>query len=101
MEIRYGIVMFVTTYIRQRVYLKNHKLQVHLGTLMHKCEICDKTFKSSSNLKRHAEKNHLEDTVACNICSKSFQTTKLLADHEKLHNCNFGFSYLSTIEIML
>ena len=46
-----------------------------------KCDSCDKTFKTSKNLKEHTYKMHTAKLMECDFCDKTFKRTS----HLKLH----------------
>ena len=52
------------------------------------CEICEKSFSSNQNKKKHISIVHGEGkTIVCNVCSSSFGFKKELKNHMKsLHD---------------
>ena len=66
------------------------------------CNVCDKNFRSSSNLSRHKQTHKAltpENAKACHICNKLYVSTPALSMHILTHNlthkcdiCHKGFS---------
>ena len=63
---------------------------------IHKCEICDKEFKSKNSLHTHIKRIHDEQKrKMCNICLKAFSFESELSSHlkivhenKKYHKCD-------------
>ena len=53
--------------------------------MVSKCDICNKTVKSSSELGRHVRIVHEKQRHECGICKKLFMRKYALTNHEKLH----------------
>ena len=53
--------------------------------MVSKCDICNKTVKSSSELGRHVRIVHEKQRHECGICKKLFTRKYTLTNHEKLH----------------
>ncbi|XP_056632942.1 PR domain zinc finger protein 15-like isoform X1 [Diorhabda sublineata] len=67
-----------------KTYRKHTK--IHEGC-SYKCDICDRIFMRSDNLKVHKESVHFAaGKETCEICKKSFKTKNLLKKHIKLHD---------------
>ena len=57
------------------------------------CEICEKSFKTSQQLKRHKWMHTGEKPFQCKICQKSFNQTGVLSRHvatHRAHSCDKG-----------
>ena len=55
------------------------------------CEICEKSFKTSQQLKRHKWMHTGEKPFQCKICQKSFNQTGVLSRHvatHRAHSCD-------------
>ena len=64
--------------------------------MVSKCDLCNKTVKSSSELGRHVRIVHENHRHECGICHKLFTRKYTLTKHKKLHdkviNSNIGQS---------
>jgi len=61
--------------------LKEHIYKMHTAKLM-ECDFCDKTFKRTSHLKLHLKKIHKNSTDhTCQICNRSFGVRQSLDKH--------------------
>ena len=70
--------------------MENSNIQIKLHNNkspdeIHKCEICDKEFKSKQGLRRHFHSIHNEQKGKnkCNICEKTFLLQWQLSTHMK------------------
>ena len=57
------------------------------------CEICEKSFKTSQQLKRHKWMHTGEKPFQCKICQKSFNQTGVISRHvatHRDHSCDKG-----------
>ena len=74
--------------------------EVYLGPDIHKCPCCEFTSGMKLNVKKHIDEVH---EGKCNICQKSFKTTRRLKDHilsvhekrkpYKCPNCHYRSSF--------
>ena len=64
--------------------LKFH-LYTHSGFKPYPCEICNKEFKTPSNLQTHKASHMIESKFFCKLCYKSFKLKQTLKKHELLH----------------
>ena len=53
--------------------------------MVSKCDLCNKTVKSSSELGRHVRIVHEKQRHQCMVCKKLFTRKYTLTNHEKLH----------------
>jgi KRAB domain-containing zinc finger protein len=63
--------------------LQTHSIYHSPPTL--KCMHCKKMFYIKKNLREHEESNHLGVTHQCDVCNRSFQSTSGLRRHAKSH----------------
>lgn len=73
-------------------HLRRHKLyehiQYHMDPKRFLCEVCQKTFNSSHNLKTHVKMTHLPEDLKkyfCEKCDKRFGTAFQLKQHQMTH----------------
>lgn len=58
----------------------------HTGELPYKCEYCDQKYKTFNLRKRHVETIHLQiKSHKCEKCEKSFYSKTNLKKHLKIH----------------
>ncbi|KAJ4425386.1 hypothetical protein ANN_28001 [Periplaneta americana] len=69
-----------TTYLRERV-----------GKNAYKCDIRDRSFSTSCNVKKHDFLNTAEKPFRCNDCGKSFSQLRYLRRHEGRHTGEKAF----------
>lgn len=67
----------------KRSYTRRRPLRIH------KCETCDKTYKSRTEWRRHYLRSHgikmekLDKKTECSVCHHTFQSWKILRDHQR------------------
>ena len=71
--------------IENKILLKRHQKN-HSSEKTFHCKTCQKSFVSSSNLKRHEYSIHTgEKSHECKACGMKFNRQDEIARHEKIH----------------
>ena len=66
--------------------MERHIEVLHLGLKKHECEICGKTFKNPSGMKRHVKIQHMKEPFQCKYCSfTSLSSTAFNKHRAKVH----------------
>lgn len=83
-----------------------HLRKEHGVEMIHECEVCGKTFKTSTGLSLH-RKRHSERHFQCTLCPKNYiNRTELKVHTERIHTkkckvicstCNASFTSISTL----
>ena len=67
---------------------KTHAMRLnrtHSGKKSFECDVCEKTFTSSSHLQRHIRTHSGEKPFKCDVCDKKFSTASNLQTHHRIH----------------
>lgn len=75
---------------KNRMSLRTHINNIHLGKFTYKCDKCDRHFSESRMYKEHLN-SHLgkEEPIVCVVCSKSFKYSRYMLNHQiRLHRAN-------------
>ncbi|KAF4528215.1 hypothetical protein B566_EDAN016836 [Ephemera danica] len=63
--------------------LKDHCLYIHSDIRKHRCDLCSKSFKRSSELKRHQRTHSNLRPYGCTSCEKTFNRSSHLTRHRE------------------
>ncbi|XP_037044682.1 zinc finger protein 26-like isoform X2 [Bradysia coprophila] len=70
---------------REKNNLKRH-LRLHNGDYQAECQLCDKKFTANCHLKYHMNTAHSTETpYQCDLCGKSFNSTSKMNAHRRRH----------------
>ena len=72
-------------YFRSPSDLKRHIL-MHAGEKVHKCKVCDKYFTESGSLTKHMRIHSGEKPFKCKVCDKCFTDSGSLIKHMRIHS---------------
>ena len=65
--------------------LKKHNLEKHKQHI--KCTSCSETFEKNCNLEMHIKQNHVsEETFRCDVCEKDFSLKWRMIKHQEIHS---------------
>ncbi|XP_055956219.1 uncharacterized protein LOC126816802 isoform X4 [Patella vulgata] len=77
------------------------------GGNLYRCDICSKSFTTSSSLQKHIRIHTSEKPYRCGVCSKSFTTSGSLQKHIRIHTsekrykcnvCSKSFTTISSLQ---
>lgn len=71
--------------------LDRHNARVHLNVRTIECDICQKLFKTKSNLFDHKQSHNIHLIFECDTCDKKFKAKKNLQMHKKTHTATRDF----------
>jgi len=98
------------TQFTHRSSLRSHIKTVHLKEKNYRCDQCDQCYVDRTNLLRHIETKHLEETYYCEFCPRTFTATVYLREHVKRQhsdttvacpNCNKNFIQQKNLDLHL
>uniref|UniRef100_A0A0A1WI98 GDNF-inducible zinc finger protein 1 n=2 Tax=Zeugodacus cucurbitae TaxID=28588 RepID=A0A0A1WI98_ZEUCU len=68
-----------------KVYLRKHIENVHIGERKYKCDICGNMYKTNDNVMRHRQLHTKDRNYPCAVCDKRFTEKSELKVHMRLH----------------
>ena len=72
------------TSARQK-YRVSHKLVILVHSELHRCDMCEKTFKKQHHLARHKVTHSADKPHKCDDCCKTFAARDYLVSHRRTH----------------
>ena len=69
---------------RDSYNLKKH-VHIHTNEKPYECDVCEKRFNESGNLKRHMRIHTNENPYQCDVCEKRFRQSGHLKTHMRIH----------------
>lgn len=66
-------------------YVPRQHKNIHTGDRVYRCDFCEKTFATKSNLKTHERVHTGEKPYQCDLCSKAFTQQFDLKRHKRTH----------------
>ena len=69
---------------RDSYNLKKH-VHIHTNEKPYECDVCEKRFTQSGNLKRHMRIHANENPYQCDVCEKRFRESGHLQYHMRIH----------------
>ena len=92
--------------VQTKICFDEHYARVHEGTIIARCPICEKAFKSKSNIWHHIQAVHETQSFPCSECDYIGKTKQSLSRHTGLHHkdkifacefCDFRAGYQFTV----
>ncbi|KAJ8668044.1 hypothetical protein QAD02_009707 [Eretmocerus hayati] len=77
---------------KNKRYLMNHIMSLHLSKKFFSCKICSKSYKHGSGLNRHMRVHKDKKPHSCEICGKNFRDETILKTHMVTHTGEKKFS---------
>ncbi|CAL6315741.1 unnamed protein product [Bathycoccus prasinos] len=71
-------------HFRDSYNLKKH-MHIHTNEKPYECDVCEKRFNESGNLKRHMRIHTNENPYECDVCEKRFRQSSNLKIHMRIH----------------
>lgn len=68
-----------------KIYLRKHIENVHIGERKFKCDICGNMYKTNDNVMRHRLLHTKDRNYPCTVCDKRFTEKSELKVHMRLH----------------
>ena len=72
---------------KRRGHLREHRIRLHSSKFQ--CEVCEKSFGFSKDLKRHVAGVHGAVEYKCEQCNKFYKTKRVYEDHIKSHESGY------------